>query len=97
MRRTVHTPLAFLVAAGVLAGAAVEPAHAADRKDKSKKLDLIYVHPDYASFGVQSIALLPPVTFDGSLTAEKTVGISTVNVVENIELKIRLPLFRHNG
>ena len=74
MTRVVHTPLAIFVAAGLAAGAVVEPAPGAEKKDKSKKVDLIYVHPDYATLGVQSIALLPPVTFDGSLTAEKTIG-----------------------
>jgi hypothetical protein len=74
MTRIHRTPLGLLVAAGLLAGAVAGPATAAEKKDKSKKVDLIYVHPDYATLGVQSIAVLPPVTFDGSLATEKTLG-----------------------
>jgi hypothetical protein len=74
MNRLVLSPFAILLALAL--GAAPDaPAHAAEKKDKkAKKLDLVYTHPEFVSFGVQSIALLPPVTFDGSLEAEKTVG-----------------------
>jgi hypothetical protein len=41
---------------------------------KGSKLDIITTVPDYASFGVKSIALLPIATFDRSVPAERTVA-----------------------
>ena len=43
-------------------------------KPKGRKMDLITTVPDFASFGVKSIALLPIATFDRSLPAERTVA-----------------------
>jgi len=49
-------------------------APAAPAAKKGGKLDLITTAPDFASFGVKSIALLPIATFDRSLPAERTVA-----------------------
>ncbi len=46
-------------------------AHSAPRKDK--RVDKIWVHPDYASFRVDRIAMLPVASFDNSLASEKLV------------------------
>jgi hypothetical protein len=40
---------------------------------KGKPLDKIWVHPQFSSFGIQKIALLPIATYDNSLEAEKTI------------------------
>jgi hypothetical protein len=71
MKRFVLMPLALVLAIGFAAAGLPDAARAADKK--ARKVDLVYVHPDFTTFGVQSIAQLPPVTFDGSLEAEKTV------------------------
>ena len=62
---------AALIALAALASLA-SPASAA--KEKGRKVDLITTVPDFASFGVKSIALLPIATFDRSLPAERTVA-----------------------
>ena len=41
---------------------------------KGGKIDVISTVPDFASFGVKSVALLPIATFDRSLPAERTVA-----------------------
>lgn len=43
-------------------------------KQKGSKKDLITTAPDFASFGVKSIAMLPVATFDRSLPAERMVA-----------------------
>lgn len=43
-------------------------------KPKGRQTDLITTVPDFASFGVKSIALMPIVTFDRSLPAERMVA-----------------------
>ena len=48
------------------------PASAA--KSKGGKVDLIKTVPDFASFGVKSIAILPVATFDRNLSAETQVA-----------------------
>lgn len=45
------------------------PTSAADKK--GKKLDAIYVHPEFARFGITSIAMLPPASYDRNLQSEK--------------------------
>ena len=37
-----------------------------------KKVDLIWVHPQYRSLGIQSVALMPAASFDNNLKSEKT-------------------------
>ena len=71
MRRTF--PIAALLCA--LALAAALPA--AGRPEKN--VDLVWVAPDFASFGVHSIALLPVVTYDGSVEARRTVESGIVS------------------
>jgi hypothetical protein len=63
--------LAALIALAVLA--LIAPSALAAKK-KGSKLDLITTAPDFASFGVKSIALLPIATFDRNLPAERTVA-----------------------
>ncbi len=48
---------------------APRPAHSAPKK----KVDKIWVHPDFASFGVDRIALLPVASYDNSLPGERLV------------------------
>ena len=43
-------------------------------KDKGRRMDLITTVPDFASYHVKSIALLPIATFDHNLSAERTVA-----------------------
>jgi len=43
-------------------------------KEKGRKMDLVMTVPDFASYGVKSIALLPIATFDRSLQAERMVA-----------------------
>jgi hypothetical protein len=62
---------AALLALAVLASLAPSALAA---KQKGSKTDLITTAPDFASFGVKSIALLPVVTFDKSFSAERTVA-----------------------
>src|SRR5262245_29040507 len=45
------------------------PALAADKK--AKKVDTIVLHPDFAKFGLQSVAMLWPVSYDRNLPNEK--------------------------
>jgi hypothetical protein len=61
---------AALIAVATLAPLA-SPALAA--KPKGRKVDLIRIVPDFASYGVKSIAILPAVTYDKSLVAETKV------------------------
>jgi hypothetical protein len=42
-------------------------------KAKTKRGDVIWTHPDFATFPVTSIAFLPVASFDNSLKSEKTV------------------------
>lgn len=44
-------------------------------KPKGRKVDLITTVPDFASYGVRSIAMLPVATFDKNLSAERTVTV----------------------
>jgi hypothetical protein len=66
-----HAGFAVSLALAVLASV-MPPALAA--KQKGNKTDLVTTVPDFASFGVKSIALLPIATFDRSLPAERTVA-----------------------
>ncbi len=62
---------AALIVLAVLASLA--PSASAAKK-KGSKTDLVTTVPDFASYGVKSIALLPIVTFDRSLPAERMVA-----------------------
>lgn len=62
---------AALIALAVLT--ALAPSALAAKK-KGGRTDLTTTVPDFASFGVKSIALLPIATFDRSLSAERTVA-----------------------
>ena len=62
---------AAFVALAVLAPLA-SPALSA--KEKGRKMDLVTTVPDFASYSVKSIALLPIATFDRSLPAERAVA-----------------------
>jgi len=65
---------ACLVALAALAFALAlpaPPAHAA--KEKGRKTDLVWTAPDFAVYGVKSIAMLPVATYDKSLAAERAV------------------------
>jgi hypothetical protein len=66
MRRIRHGRAALALAALALAGAA-----AAAKKPHT--VDNIWVHPRFASFSVQSIAMLPPASFDRDFEAERQV------------------------
>jgi hypothetical protein len=62
-----------LVALAVLALALLAlPALAA--KEKGRRVDLVSTVPDFASFGVKSIAMLPVATFDRNYEAERVVA-----------------------
>lgn len=75
MRPSRTTPPALLavlaLALGAIAVGTVPPAAAAD-KGKSTG-DRVWLAPDYASYPVTSIALLPPATYDGSVENRKMV------------------------
>lgn len=60
LRALVLLALAVLVSAPALAA-------------KGRKVDLITTAPDFASYGVRSIAMLPVATFDGNVKAERLV------------------------
>jgi hypothetical protein len=62
---------AALIALAVLASLAPSAPAA---KQKGSKNDLITTAPDFASFGVKSIALLPVATFDGNAKAQRVVA-----------------------
>ena len=62
---------AALIALAVLAPLA-SPALAA--KQKGRKVDLITTAPDFASYGIKSIAMLPVATFDKNLVTEARVA-----------------------
>jgi hypothetical protein len=62
-------PLVLLAA---LSLAVALPAVAA--RDKGRKMDLVYLAPDFAAYGAASIALLPVVTYDGSASTEGQVS-----------------------
>jgi hypothetical protein len=68
MRRAGFAALLVLAALASLVPSALAA------KQKGSKLDLITTVPDFASFGVKSIALLPIATFDRSLPAERMVA-----------------------
>jgi hypothetical protein len=58
----------LLIAIAIGFVAAALPAAAAKKKDK--KTDEVWVHPEYASHGVNRIALLPVVSYDNNFKAE---------------------------
>jgi hypothetical protein len=68
IRRAGFAALLVLAALASLAPSAVAA------KEKGRRMDLITTVPDFASFGVKSIALLPIATFDRSLQAERAVA-----------------------
>lgn len=75
MRPSRTTPPALLavlaLVLGALAMGAVLPAAAADKGKGTG--DRVWLAPDYASYPVASIALLPPATYDGSVENRKLV------------------------
>ena len=58
-----------LAIAALVIAALAAPAGTAEKK--GKKLDAIWVHPGIAGFNIQSIAMLPPASFDRNLQSEK--------------------------
>ena len=48
-------------------------AHGDAAPKRGKPLDKIWVHPDFATFGIEKIAVLPVATFDNSFEAQKIV------------------------
>ncbi len=71
--RTIR-PLLLPALAAVVLGAALlpTPAREARAENKQKLLDLTWTHPAFASFGVQSIALMPVASFNHDVQAERT-------------------------
>jgi hypothetical protein len=63
-RSTVAAVAIACVTAGLLAAS---PDARAAKKDK--KPDRVWTHPDFASFGVDRIAMIPTATYDGNLQA----------------------------
>lgn len=62
---------AHIAGIALVVGAALAiAAPAALAEKKGRKVDLIRVHPDFAAFGIQSIAMLPPVAYDRNLETE---------------------------
>ena len=57
----------------LVALASLSPSVLAEKK-KGSKMDLITTVPDFASYGVKSIALLPVATFDRNPTTERSVA-----------------------
>ena len=55
----------------VLLGSAV--ALAAPKDNKNKRGDVIWIHPEFASRGIQSIAMMPVASYDNNFKGEKTV------------------------
>ncbi|MGH7730867.1 MAG: hypothetical protein ACRENJ_06400 [Candidatus Eiseniibacteriota bacterium] len=74
MRRTNGVAL---IAGAALFGLSLSPMAVAAPK-KEKKLDLFWKHPDIASHGVRSVALLPAATFSHDLKAEKEIELAWV-------------------
>jgi hypothetical protein len=64
-------PIAGRVAAIALLGAAAIAAAPADKGRPGTKVDLIWAHPDFESFGIQRIAMLPCASYGGDLVSEK--------------------------
>lgn len=58
-----------LAVLSLLVAASAATAFAAEKK--GGKIDAIWVHPGYADFGVQSIAMIQPASYDRNLQAEK--------------------------
>jgi hypothetical protein len=67
IRRAGFAALIILVTLAPLASSALAA------KPKGGKMDLIMTVPDFASYGVKSIAMLPVATFDKNLSAERMV------------------------
>ena len=64
-----------LIACAALMAHTLAPAGVAAAK-KEKTLDRLWTHPEIASHGMRSVALLPAATFDHNLAAEKEVELS---------------------
>ena len=58
-----------LAVATLLLAALATPAGTAEKK--GKRVDTIWVHPDFAKFNIQSVAMLLPVSYDRNLQTEK--------------------------
>ena len=64
------------LACAVLLGFPLLPGRAgaaAEGERKAKKLDVFWTHPDIASYGLRSVALLPAATFDNNFKVEKEI------------------------
>lgn len=61
--------------AALLVLVAFVPLASSARAAKGRKVDLITTVPDFASYGVKSIAILPVATFDKNLSAENKVTV----------------------
>ena len=59
-----------LVAAAIVAAAWTG---AGDAAKAPRSVDQVWTHPDFASFNVQGITMLPPATYEHDLTAERVV------------------------
>lgn len=58
-----------LAIAAILIAALAAPAGTAEKK--GKKVAATWVHPEFARFGIHSIAMLPPASYDRNLQSEK--------------------------
>ena len=65
-------PVARFILLALIAVALFAPGGQAAPK-RGKALDKIWVHPDFATFGIEKIAVLPIATFDNSFEAQKVV------------------------
>ena len=71
MLRTFSRVAAVLVAPWVVL--VLVAGSAAAKGKPAKKIDLIWVHPDFGSLGIESVALLPATAYDNNQKNEKTV------------------------
>ena len=78
MSRKLVAALAATLAIVALSGAA---------EKRGKKVDAIWTHPDFKSFGIKSIGVLPPVSYDHSLQNEKAVETALGNVLKGAKLR----------
>ena len=65
--------LTLIVVASAIALLLLAPRRAGAAPKKEKRVDRIWIHPEFASFQIDRIALLPVASFDNSMPSEKLV------------------------
>jgi hypothetical protein len=78
MNRPLVAALAAAIALAALAGAA---------EKRGKQKDAIWSNPDFKSFGIRSIGVIPPVSYDHNLQNEKSVETALASVLKGAKLR----------